>query len=164
MTRSWWIAVLALTLAACDYTVPLVAEPVHVIDASSVGLWQRTNDRGHTEQLLVLPLGEREYLVSFPAGSRGAMYARATHWRGAAVSLVQLDWFGTAEGKLPDDGRTYQYADYALDGDVLRLRLLNPEVVPNSVATSAALAEAITRHADHPALFRDPLVFRRTAD
>lgn len=164
MTRAWWIALLAIVLAACDYTVPLVEAPLHVIDASGVGLWQRTNDRGHAEQLLVLPLGEREYLVSFPAGTQGAMYARATQWRGAALSLVQLDWFGTAEGRLPDDGRTFQYADYALDGDTLRLRLLNPEVVPGSVTTRAALAEAIAANATHPALFRDPLVFRRAGN
>ncbi|MDX1594367.1 MAG: hypothetical protein R3298_08960 [Gammaproteobacteria bacterium] len=161
MSRIFPAAVLAVVLVACDYTVPLVESPTHAIDASAVGLWQRTTPDGRKERLLVLPLGENEYLVSFPAGSDKAMFARAAHWRGASVPLVQVDWFGTAEGRLPDDRRTFQYADYAVRGDALEIRLLDPEVVPKTVATAEALADAIARNADHPGLFREPLRFRR---
>ena len=148
-------------LAGCDYTVPLVKTPDAGIDAAVVGLWQRSGEDGKMESLLVLPLNKQEYLVVFPADSKDAMFARGCLWRSAAITLVQLDWFGTAQGNLPEDNRTFQFVSYAIKGDSIRLRLLNPDVVAKDVVSSDALAKAIADNKDNPKLFRDEMVFQK---
>ncbi len=153
--------ILCALLAGCDYTVPLVTTPTIHIDRSALGLWQRTVGKGKTQDLLILPLSDKEYLISFPAGAKNAMFARACLWRGDGLRLVQVDWFGTARAKLPKDDRTYQYASYAIDGDTLTVRLLNPQVVPKDVNSTKALVKAIEENRHNPNLFRDAMVFRR---
>jgi hypothetical protein len=139
----------------------LIRTPEAAIDAAVVGLWQRAGASGQTESLLVLPLSPREYLVVFPAGSKDAMFARGCFWRNKALTLVQLDWFGTAQAKLPEDNRTFQYLSYAVEGSALKFRLLNPEVVPKDVGSSKALTKAILNNKDNPKLFRDDMVFQK---
>lgn len=156
------LAILLTTLVtACDYTVPLVTKPDQDIDRALVGLWGRTNEEGRVEHLLVLPLGSQEYLVSFPVGSPNAMFARGCGWEGSGLNLVQLDWFGTAKGVTPDDAKTFQYASYAIESDVLRVRLLNTGLIPGPFTNSAELAAAISAHRDHPDLFRAPQEYVR---
>jgi hypothetical protein len=155
-----WCVACAL-LAGCDYTVPLVKTPDAEIDTSVVGRWQRTGSDGKVESLLVLPLGKKEYLVAFPAGSEDAMYARGCIWRSGSLQLVQLNWFGTARGNLPDDNRTFQYASYAVAGDSITVRLLNPNVVSKDSSSSDALAKAIADNRDNPGLYRDSMVFQK---
>jgi hypothetical protein len=161
MKRFVLISAFCALLAGCDYTTPLVTAPAVDIDPAAIGVWQRTSAYGNTETLLVLPLNRHEYLVSFPAGAKHAMFARATTWRGADMTLVQADWFGTAEGKVPDDKRTFQYAAYAIEGDSITVRLLNPEVVSKDIASTEALAQAIADNKNHPRLFREAMVFRK---
>lgn len=149
-------------LAACDYTVPLVTRPAVDVDRAGAGLWERTRDDGQHERLLVLLLDEHRYLVSYPAGADNAMFATASFWRGAGMTLVQLDWFGAADGTLPDSDRTFQYAAYSLEDDSLRIRLLNPDVVDRHAGSPAALRDAIESNRDDPNLFRNELLFRRS--
>jgi len=60
-----------------------------------------------------------------------------------------------------DTDRVYQYASYALSGQELTIRLLNPEVVSKDAKTTEQLVRAIEAGKDHPALFREPMKFRR---
>lgn len=161
MKRLMLMCVGCALLAGCDYTVPLVKTPDAKIDAAVVGLWQRYGDGGKVESLLVLPLNKQEYLVVFPVGSKDAMFARGCLWRAATITLVQLDWFGTAHGKFPEDNRTFQFASYSINGDSIRLRLLNPDVVAKDVTSSDVLAKAIANNKDDPKLFRDEMVFQK---
>ena len=154
-------AVCVLLAAGCDYTVPLVKTPNLPVDSAVVGLWRRTAGDNTGERLLVLPLSKQEYLVVFPAGTKDAMFARGCLWRDGDTPVVQLDWFGTGRGSLPDDHRTFQYATYALDQDTLSIRLLNPDVVAADITASDALADAVTDHKNHPDLFREKMVFEK---
>jgi hypothetical protein len=151
-------------LASCDYTVPLVRKPEAAMDTAVVGLWQKPGDGGKQENLLVLPLSKQEVLVVFPAGSSNAMFAKGCLWRSDAHTLVQLDWFGTAQGKLPEDDRTFQFVSCTVQGDALRLRLLNPDVVAKDIRSSEALAKAIADSRDNPRLFRDEMVFHKVKE
>ena len=151
-------------LAGCDYTVPLLTTPNTDIDATAVGLWKRSTADGKTESLLVLPLNKQEYLVVFPVGSKDALFARGCLWSNPVTTLVQLDWFGTAEGSLPADNRTFQFVSYAVEGDSIKVRLLNPTVVTKDVKSSDALVKAITDNKDNPDLFRDEMVFQKVKD
>lgn len=148
-------------LAGCEYVVPLVTIPEIEIDGSVIGLWQRSTEDGKTEQLLALPLGPNEYLVSYPAGRKDAMFARACLCRVGDRTLVQLHWIGTAAGKLPDDKRVFQFATYSVEGPTLTVRLLNSEVVKRDLASPEALAAAIAANAANPNLYKEGMVFTR---
>lgn len=147
--------------AGCEYTVPLVKTPKLGIDSSVVGLWQRTKENKQKESLLVLPLNKQEYMVSFPAGSKGAMFARACLVRTADKTLVQLEWIGTAQGKLPEGNRVFQFAAYSVVGDTITVRMLNADVVKKDVKSTDELAKAIADNKDKPNLFRDKMVFTK---
>ncbi len=161
MKRILLISILCLLLLGCDYTVPLVTTPDLDIDTSVVGLWQRTMDDGQSESLLILPLSEKEYLVSFPCGAKDAMFARACFWRGSGMLLVQLDWFGTAQAKIPEDNRTYQFASYSVEGDAIQIRLLNTEVVNKDIGSSEELVKAIADNKTNPSLFGEKMLFKK---
>lgn len=148
-----------VTLAGCDYTVPLNETPELPIDSALIGVWERTTNQGEKQRLLVLPLSKNEYLVSFPAQAKDALFARASLCKTAGKTFLQLAWFGTAKGVTPEDSRVYQYATYAVAGDTLKGRLLNAEVVDREAASSAALAAAIEANLENPRLFRDEWVF-----
>ena len=154
-------AVCAAALAGCDYTVPLAEKPELAIDAALVGLWERTPEQGEAERLLVLPLGKTEYLISFPAGSKDALFARACLCKAADLTLVQLTWFGTARGDVAEDGRVYQYASYTVTGETLKGRLLNADTVSRDVTSADALVKAIVANKGSPDLFRDVWDFKK---
>ena len=145
----------AAVLVGCDYTVPLTETAELPIDAALAGSWERTTQQGEKQRLLVLPLSKNEYLVSFPARTKDAMFARASLCKTAGLTLLQLAWFGTAQGVTPEDGRVYQYATYTVAGDTLKGRLLNADVVDRESASPAALASAIVANKESPNLFRD---------
>lgn len=161
MKRMMIVSAVCVLLAGCDFTVPLVKTANLPMDPAVVGAWRRTGADNKSERLLVLPLSKQEYLVVFPAGSEDAMFARGCLWRDGDTPLVQLDWFGTGRGNLPDDDRTFQYATYTVDQDTLSIRLLNPEVVAKDIPSSDALVNAITEHKNHPDRFRETMVFQR---
>ncbi len=100
-------------------------------------------------------------MVSFPAGTTNAMFARASLWQGSGVVLVQLDWVGTAQGNLAQDNRTFQYAAYAVHEGTLTVRLLNPQVIPKDGMSAKTMATAIAENQDNPNLFRDAMVFQK---
>lgn len=153
---------LSLTfLAGCDYTVSLVNAPELPVDQALVGAWSRADGNERTERLLVLPLGANEYLVSFPAGEKNAMFARACLCRAEDRTLVRLTWFGTAQGVVPTDGRVFQYAAYSVKGDTLYVSLLNADLVKRNAATSEALHQAIAANRDSPDLFREAMSFKK---
>jgi len=154
------VALLAL-LSACDYTVPLVTAPQTPIDRNLAGLWQSTTTEDENQTLLILPLSNTEHLISFPSGQKDAMFAKARHCSCAGKELVQIQWFGTAAGDAPDNDRVYQYASYTLSGENLTIRLLNAETVGKDIKTTEQLVRAIEASKDHPALFREPMPFKR---
>ena len=148
-------------LAGCDYTVPLVTTPAIEIDSAALGVWQRSTGNGQTEQLLVLPLDNHEYLVSYPSDTKHAMFARACLCRAGDKTLVQLKWFGTAEASLPDDNRLYQFASYSIAGDRITIRMLNSDVVKTDAASTEDLARSIAANRDKPNLFKEEMVFTK---
>ena len=75
--------------------------------------------------------------------------------------LVQLDWFGTAQAKLPEDNRTYQFASYSVEGDGIRIRLLNKDIVNKDVGSSEELVKAISDKKTNPSLFCEEMLFKK---
>lgn len=153
------LVISCLVLAGCEYKTPLTTSPEIPIDESVIGLWQRQDDEGKTEYLLVLPMSEREYMVSYPAGAQNAMFARACLWKGCGMTLVQLDWFGTAKADLPKDNRRFQFAAYAAGDRKIGVRLLNPDAIGTEATSPEELAKAIENNKDNPGLFRKEMIF-----
>ena len=89
------------------------------------------------------------------------MFARACLGRAADRTLIQLKWFGTAEAKLPEDNRVFQFVAYSVVGDRLTVRLLNSEVVSKEVASTDELTKAIAANRDNPKLFSEDMVFTK---
>jgi hypothetical protein len=158
------LLVVCLGFAGCDYTVPLTGTPELEIDRKTIGLWERTNDQGQRELLLVLPLNESEYLISYPLSAKNGMFAKAFLYRIAGKTLVQLRWIGTAKGSLPENNRVYQFAAYEIEDGELRIRLLNTSLVSKDTTSSAQLASSIEENRDSPDLFREPLVFKKVKE
>jgi hypothetical protein len=156
-------AACAAALVGCDYTVPLTEKPEQATDAALLGAWERKTEQGEVERLLILPLSKTEYLVSFPAGSKDALFARACLCQAGGMKLVQLTWFGTArgDGDLSDDGRVYQFASYTAAGDTLSGRLLNADTVSRQVTSTEALVKALVANKENPALFREAMAFTK---
>ncbi|MDD5483247.1 MAG: hypothetical protein PHP98_06300 [Kiritimatiellae bacterium] len=150
-----------LMLGGCDYTVSLVTKPETPIDNAVVGLWQSTKADNQNERLLVLPLSRNEYLVSFPAGAKDPLFARACPCRAAGKKMVQLQWIGTGEGNPPQTNRVYQFVAYEAAADKLSVRLLNKEVVNQHAVSTAELAGDIEANKDNPELFGEETVFDR---
>ena len=150
-------------LAGCDYTVPLVTTPTLPMDGRVIGLWQQVKTDGGVDSLLVLPLNKAESLISFPAGAKDAMFGRACLCRVGTKTLVQLQWFGTAQGKGVEDDRVFQFADYAVSCDTMKIRLLNSDVVKRDVKSYDELATAIAENTGKTNLFREDMVFKKAS-
>jgi hypothetical protein len=155
------VTALCAFLIGCEFTVPLVEEPTTKINPALLGLWQHSKEDGKVEKLLILPLGEREYLVSWPANVQDALFARACLTETGGIPIAQLKWFGTAEGTPPDDERVYQLATYALDDQQLTIRMLNADLVGRDAPSSEALEAAIIRNTAAANLFHESMVFRK---
>ena len=153
---------LALTLSACDYTTCLTPEPKADVDPAWLGVWETRPETGAPERLLLLPLGPREYLLSYPAGNPDAMFARVCRVGADEKDLMQITWIGTAKGAVPEDGRVYQYADATLKDGELTVRLINGEAVGREAKTADELSAAIAAAKDKPELYREAMVFRKS--
>lgn len=153
-----------LHLAGCDFTVPLAGVSETAIDIQAVGLWERTRQDGTTENLLVLPLNQHEYIIAWPKGGSRELFTRARLIEFSGKTLVQLQWLGTSDGAVADDDRIYQIAAYHIKDSDLEIRLLNPGVVGKNHSSAADLASAIEARSDHPDLFRDGLRFHRAGN
>ena len=154
------ITLAVLLLAACDFTVSLSEKPQMRIDDRATGLWQRTKPDGGTESLLILPLDEHEYFISWPHGAKTELYARAHLFKLDGMTLVQLRWFGNSEGNIPDDDRNYQIADYTIHGETLTIRLVNADTIGRDFDSADELAAAIGAERDTPSLYKTSIMFQ----
>ena len=155
------VLIACLATVGCDFTVPLSTTPGPEIDKSLVGLWVRGQSTNQVERLLILPFDMHSYMIAFPAHKSDGLFAKATPCLCSGKTLVQLQWIGTAGGRLPDDDRIYQIVSYALAGDALSIRLVNTAVIDKGITSSAELARAIAENIGRADLFDEPLVFKR---
>lgn len=157
------VLAVCLLLVGCVYEVPLATEPQQEVNKAWLGKWQTVAADGAVQELLVLPLGAKAYLISYPSNAKDALFFRAFVAQAGAVPIMQFQLLGAATGELPDGPRVYHFGSFRLDGPQGVLRLLNPEVVSRDVTTTEALAEAIASQRENPALFAEPTTFQRLA-
>ena len=161
--RRLMVGVLLLgLLPACDYTVALVSTPQIDIDRGVIGLWNQGGEEGR--KLLVLPLDAKECVIQYRTGEDESMFGRLCIARAGDLELAQIRWIGSGGGELPDDERVYQYGTFTLEGDTLRFRPLNSEVVSKDVTTPETLLNAIDAAKEASNLFREEVSFSRVRD
>ncbi len=155
------LVALAVIMCGCDYEIPLVVEPSENIDPALCGVWRQSNPGGEEQKLLILPISAREVLAVYPVNTEDAMFGKGVIWSPDELDLFQISWFGKADGSLPSNRRTYQYAAWSLNGDILNIHLLNPKLVDPATSSATELAEKIIANIAEPELFREALIFKR---
>jgi len=155
------LATLALILCGCDYEIPLVTQPSENIDPKLYGTWIHQRSNEEEQQLLILPMSTCEVLVVYPVNTKETMYGRCAIWSPDELDLFQINWFGKADGSLPPNKRTYQYAAWSLNGNTLNVHLLNPQLIEPSIASATQMADKIISNVAEPNLFREVMVFKR---
>ena len=158
------LLIISSFLVSCEFSEPIATVPGKAIDPTILGLWERKNDAGVTEKLLVLPLSETQYLVSFPAHTADAMFAKVDAHDVADRTLMQIEWVGTARGKSSDTKKVFQFATCTTAENSLSLRTLDSTVIGQNIAGGKALEEAIRTQKDNPKAFREAMVFQKSAE
>ena len=162
--KALFVCALCILTAGCVYEVPLATESRQEVNRQLLGLWQTVSDDGTVNTLLVLPWGDREYLVEYPCRLEDGLFFRAFVAQTGETPIMQFRLLGTAKGQLPENRSVYHYGTFRVDARELVLRLINPDVVSKDLASSAALAQAISDNREHPALFNNQTVFRRVTE
>lgn len=147
-------------LVGCEYSVSLTESPDLEIDKAVLGLWERTVDGDRVENVLVLPLDEKEYLV-FYSEKHSGLYARAGLVKIGDKTLVQIKWLGTSEGGLPDSDDVYQYATYDVNADSLTVQLMNSGLISTGIKTTEALTKAVQDNLNNPEFVKEAMVFTK---
>lgn len=149
-------------LSSCVFEQPFESDPKIPVDSKLLGLWEKAPEKPDqaVERLLVLQHSANEYFVQYPVGDE-AMFFRTYAVELAGENYIQIQLTGTAEGPVKQEERKYHLLKIRLDGDMLELRAIDPDVLGKSLMDSAQMKTAFERHKDDPKLFAEPLKFRR---
>jgi len=158
MKRIFMLLAAGAVLVGCDYKVALLQEPVNDIDKSIIGTWLTEDEHGETKRMQVLPYSSRQYLVVNNAGTKDEMFARGMLWRKDGLALIQLEWLPQENDEQENN---FQFALYECKDNLLRVRLLNPDVVANNIDTAEKLEKAILSNRENGALFREVTEYRK---
>lgn len=151
-TLAWLLAAAALLLAGCNYDVALTDQPTRKIDARLVGDWLGGEDG--KDVMSVRQLDDSSYAVAMDHDIYRAFHS---DFAGTAFVSVQSLQPNSDHGK-------YVYVTWALspDGNQLTVRTVSVKVVPEETKGGRdALQKLIKANLANPALFADPLVFKR---
>lgn len=148
-TLSVALATLILTLAGCDYQVPLTEAPTRPVESQVLGNWIGVGDESST--LNLRQFDDRTYIAVID----GDAY-RVHHSDFAGLPLVSAQDLNSADRKYCLYRWTLQEK-----AQQLVLRRVNSRVVSEEAADSATLQRQLQQHLQDPALFDEEIVFRR---
>lgn len=150
-------------LSSCVFEAPFEAEAKHPVNPALLGCWEEipTPEKPTPNQLLVLPFSANEYVASYPLG------AQAMSFKAFAVELegetyVQIQLLGTTTGPVKPTDRKFHLLKVKVDGEMMEIQAIRPEVLGKDRGDSARLKAAFAAHKADPKLFDQPLKFRRT--
>ena len=154
-----------LLCAGCRYEAPLAEEHIVPIDSAVLGLWAYVPEKGEqpgpSEQMLILPYSDTEYLIHYPIGKDG-MYFRGYLIRIGDVPCVQLQLLGDEDGPVgKDEKELFHVASYRLADGELEIRMLNTDLVDDDLKDTATLRAAFGKHQNSAELFAEPGRFRK---
>ena len=155
-----------LLLIGCEYESPLTKEHNIAVDPAVLGVWepiQFNDDKAkNDERMMILKYSDTEYLIHYPPGGNDEAYYRGYPIKIGRVPCVQLQIIGTDDGPLKKDEKAlFHVASYRLTDGQLEIKLLNTDLVDDSLKTTDGLREAFLKHKENKELFNDPVVFRK---
>ncbi|MCD4721887.1 MAG: hypothetical protein K8S13_18810 [Desulfobacula sp.] len=155
-----------LLLVGCEYESPLTKEHNIAVDPAVLGVWEpiQVNDdkTKNDERMMILKYSDTEYLIHYPPGGNDEAYYRGYPIKIGGVSCVQLQIIGTADGPFKKNEKgLFHVASYHLTDGQLEIKLLNTDLVDDSLKTTDGLREAFLKHKENKELFNDPGVFRK---
>ena len=146
------LSVILLLLAGCDYEIPLSQTASAPANPALAGTWTGQSTDGKTVSMKVETSGT-EYRVIYAEG-RDALTFKGFEVSTAGLNLIQLELQN-------GDAKKYLFSKYELTPEGLFVYRLNPEVISSKCQTSEELLNDITAHRQNPALFSEPLKFKR---
>ena len=158
-------ATVTLLLVGCEYESPLTKEHNITVDSAVLGVWepmQVENDTAqNSERMVILKYSDTEYLIHYPPGGNDEAYYRGYPIKIGGVSCVQLQIIGTDDGPLQKDEKSlFLVASYRLIDDQLEIKLLNSDLVDDSLKTTDGLRKAFLQHKENKDLFKNPVQSR----
>lgn len=149
-----------LLLCGCVYEVPLVEEPVVLIDPELTGTWQLIPNEGEPEdptaQLVILPFSQTEYVVVCSPSKNDRVVFRGYPAHVKGMELVQLEWLQAEPGQ-----KRYHVCHYTLQDGRLLVQTLNNDLVSDLITDSETLREAFVENCRNPKVFSTPMVYRK---
>ena len=135
------IALVLLSLGACQYSVPITERPTRNVEMKLIGNWVSADGR---ETIKIRTLTHSTYIVSY----KNVLF-QAFHSDLSGISFLSVQELETRE-------RSYTYLTYRLseDGTKLYLRLVNEEVVPRETKDVTSIQQLLKRNLQNPALLR----------
>ncbi len=151
-----------LLLNSCVFEAPFEATAKIPADPKLAGRWEEVRDRTEDspDRMLVLQHSPNEYVVEYPVGEK-AMFLRAYAVDLEGARHMQIQLIGTADGPCKAEDRKYHLLKVAVDGDMLVMRTLNPDVIGKDAKDTAQLRAAFAQHKDDPKLFNEAVKFKR---
>ena len=136
-----------LTLAACNYEVPITSSPTRKVQEQLLGNWISLDGK---EDMRVRRLDDSTYIVYYD----GDLF-RAYHSDVAEMPFASVQ-------DLNSNGRKYAYVVWKLsdDGKRLSLRSVN-KLIPQETKDSGVVAALLTKNARNPELFGEEIEYRK---
>ena len=167
---------MTLCLAGCQYHAPLTTQHNIAIDPKVLGKWEfvpeksaedssdETEEEEQREALMVLKFSDTEYLIHYPV-NRDGMYFRGYPVRIGNVSCVQLQLIGTEKDSITtDDEKRYHVVSYQLSEEMLKIEVLNDNIVSGDLKKSKELKQAVLENQNAKDLFHEPGTFRKVIE
>jgi hypothetical protein len=144
-------AVVACTLAlsACDYDVPITANPTRRVDARLLGNWTLVSPL-KSEHMKIRRFDDSNYVIAYQDG-----FYRAHHSDVADLPLVSVQQI--------EDQRKFVYFAWQLsdDGNRLTIKTIRASVVPKETRDSATVTKLIETNRANAQLFEDSFAYTR---
>lgn len=148
--KRFFLIVLVVLIAGCDYDVPITSKPTRRIDERLVGNWTKSDGKEH----MTARKYDDYHLVVSANGDLFRAYHSDLH--GAALITAQ-------DINSPDRKYFYLTWELSADGQTLTLRGINDKVIPRTARTSSAVVRSLKANMRNPELLLAPDTYTRDA-
>lgn len=164
-------AFLILASVSCyESEIPIAKHEGSTIDARLVGDWTALHEDGKVTYLIVRPLTDSEYLVSFQDDNEEACYYARAYGilvgdeQLISVQSLDVGWSNVAKGGELESPKYSFYRCSLADDGRLTVEMVSdelPELKEGRLSSPDDLQSFFSHHIDDDEFFMDPMVFSR---
>lgn len=156
---------LAIAFAGCNYESPLVEKDTVPVGTELLGVWDLIPDEEKPDQekleALILKFSDTEYVIQYPRRDKETLFFRAYLIKIEDMTCLQTQLIGSEAGPADAKDRKYDVLSFGIDGGILKIAMLNTEIVNKAEKSSEKLREALISNRDNPKLFINETRFRK---